>query len=1042
MSKNLELRSLCDQEMKSRGWNVRPELVKRLNEEIADIEARDEAEFFLECRERKEIYDNENNLLVTYLIGICEEVNLDEPSACDYGEFPDIDVDFIPKVRDILKEEFAPNRYGKERVCNIATYGKFGIRSALIDTARVLGHDRKDILNLTTNLSVKDDEGETLSWDKAIELYPDLRKYLEKHPDLAKAASRLLNRIRQIGVHASGLIISGVTIDDFVPLVKPKQDGQVASAWVEGLSGSDLGAVGLVKFDFLGLDALQKIGETCHLNQQAYAKLSSRATMHKEILDSLDGKVSALPGGTHFSDDSYLSDPKSLAMASRGELKMVFQFDGSPGIRQLARQGGVDRFEDLMSYTSLYRPGPLASGFHDAYCRRKNNQEKYEIHPILGPITNKTYGLLIYQEQIMQVLNKAGGIPLKDCEAIRKAISKKKVEKFIKYKEIFKTNGKKILGYTDEQMEELWQTIEAWAGYGFNRSMTIGTSIKTKDGFKQIQHFMPGDIVYSVNERGQTVEVPVVALHDHGTIEGFEVFFDDDTSVVCSINHKFLTENGQQPLWKIMEDDSVVLSSIKGCNAERRGIISWSYCFDSSQHGMLPFQNRGNETRVVPPTHGHAGISDARSLVSRKIVRVVPVGERRMYDLEVGISTHNFLLANGVVTSNSHAACYSVVSAQELYLKAHLPEHYIPGYLNNFTTSNPDDYQKMKEYLMDADRNGVPCERTHFNNSKATFVYADGKMYYPFEKLKGIGEEVAIRIEQAQPFKDYQDFLEKFGADAKANQALVAIGAFPGDRKRNWQYYLAYRTWHDRQVETRKRIAAQNQKFQDEIERLTGIRPTVALSREAIEDVHARYPEGDILYKRIRKFTKQLVRVVNNQEVRLKEPKPMLETFVPSEAEIEKPMGTLLEQPQSYADREYYGFAWVHPVDEALGTVNGSRNTFEDLEMNPMIFGSAEVLILEVEKRLSKKNTNFYSVKAEDSTGKQKFITVWDTDFNRFENELLKGNVVRIRIKKPDPGSQFRTLTIAPHNGKTRWQPPPKAQDFRVTVLKWRECDS
>lgn len=738
------------------------------------------------------------------------------------------------------------------------------------------------------------------------------------------------------------------------------------------------------------------------------------------------------------------------------------------------------------------------SGFHEAYCRRKNGQEQYEIHPVLKPITGKTYGLLIYQEQIMQVLNKVGKIPLKDCEAIRKAISKKKVEKFIKYKEMFKKNGKETLGYTDEEIEKLWGSIEAFAGYGFNRSVDQTTIIQCSAGVKQIQHFVPGDVVYSVNERGETVEVPVVALHDHGTIEGFEVFFDDNTSVVCSINHKFLTENGQQPLWKIIEDDSVVLSiklTEKNNHAEgqRNEITMWSSVSDetnqgissgnmrrifslqttpSSQgkisfslsrnrceiksrseekgenhafesiHSVLHSKNRGNETRVVPPTDGHAGISDAGSLVSRQIIRIVPVGERRMYDLEVGISTHNFLLANGVVTSNSHAACYSVVSAQELYLKSHLPEHYIPGYLNNFTPNSPDDYQKMKEYLMDGERNGVPCERVHFNNSNATFVFSEGKVYYPFEKLKGIGKEVALRIQQAQPFNDYQDFLEKFGADAKANQALVAIGAFPGDRKKNWQYYLAYRTWHDRQIETQKRMTAQNQKFHEEMERLTGIRPTVALSRKAIEDVHARYPEGDILYKRIRKFTKQLIRIVNNQEIRLKETKPTLDNFVPTDAEIEKPMGTLLEKPQSYADREYYGFSWVHPVDEALGKVNASRNTFEDLEMSPMIFGSVEVLILDIEKRLSKKNTNFYSVKAEDSTGKQKFITVWDSDFNRFESEILKDNVVRMRIKKPDPGSPFRTLTIAPHNGKTRWQPPPKSQDFRVTVLKWRENNS
>src|SRR5581483_7788345 len=179
------------------------------------------------------------------------------------------DLDFNDEVRKYLKEKYSREQFGAEYVCNIASYTTFGLRSALIDMARVFGEDRNEILALTTRLGIKDDEGEPLTWDKALELYDDLREYCEKHPDLAEAAKKILNRNRGMGQHASGLIISGKKISDFVPLVRGKE-GLPASAWVEGLHGTDLGAVGLIKFDFLGLDANNKVAIACKLIKERH----------------------------------------------------------------------------------------------------------------------------------------------------------------------------------------------------------------------------------------------------------------------------------------------------------------------------------------------------------------------------------------------------------------------------------------------------------------------------------------------------------------------------------------------------------------------------------------------------------------------------------------------------------------------------------------------------------------------------------------------------------------------------------------------------
>ena len=428
---------------------------KRLMLEMKEIDAQNEHEYFLGLYEKKVRYsENQNNLLIPYLLGIVEQFNIAKQPAYVYGESPDIDVDFLPMIRDYLKQVWAPKEFGVDKVCNIGSYNTFGIKSSLINMARVFGKSRSEVLEITKQLDLKDDEGKTLTWDKALELYPDLKKYCENedYKEVAEAARRLIGRNNSMGKHAGGLIISSTRIDNFVPLVKDK-DGTPLSAWVEGLHGQDLGPMGLVKFDLLVITNLMQIALACKIIKERY-KLTS---------------ICALPGQQDWSDVSYLDDPKSIDMANKGDLKCVFQFD-SMGIRQMAKAGGVTSFDDLVAYTSLYRPGPLGMKMQERYIERKRGREPYEVHPILKPYLGVTYGVLVYQEQVMQILHVVGDIPLKDCEIARKAISKKKVELFSKFMEMFVINGQKNLGWDEEQVKNLWDQIACFAEYGFNRS--------------------------------------------------------------------------------------------------------------------------------------------------------------------------------------------------------------------------------------------------------------------------------------------------------------------------------------------------------------------------------------------------------------------------------------------------------------------------------------------------------------------------------------------------------------------------------------------
>lgn len=552
-----QLLKLCVSSLEKKGLSEDQRYKDRLKKELKEIDAQGEHEYLLNLQNQFQskgliLPYNQHNLLVYYLLDLCKDFDIEKEYAWSQGEFPDIDIDYLKDVRDYIKRTWAAENFGQDKICEIGTYGTSGIKSAILDMARVHDAEKDRIQSITTKMSDKDEEGHDLEWEKALEIYPEFKSYCEDHPEVASAAEALLDRIRTGGVHAGGLIVSDRRLDGFVPLEvrmvnKENPNGVICSAWTEGLNRQDLGPVGLIKFDLLVISNLMQIALACNLIKKRHGIK----------------KICAAPNQWDFSDLSYLNDPESLAMADKGDLKCIFQFD-SEGIRNLVKRGGVSSFDDLAAYSAIYRPGPLNMSMDVHYCKRKRGEESYEIHPLMQKSLAKTYGILVYQEQIMDILRVVGEIPDMHTEKVRKAISKKKVKDFIKYKEVFIKNGQKNLGESEEYVENLWQTIESFSEYGFNKTLTEDTIIDCVDGSKQIKHIRAGDKVYCINEKGERAETEVVAVHDHGVIDVVEVKFDDGYSVKCTLDHKFLTEEGQIPLWKIIQDNLVVLSSPLG----------------------------------------------------------------------------------------------------------------------------------------------------------------------------------------------------------------------------------------------------------------------------------------------------------------------------------------------------------------------------------------------------------------------------------------------------------------------------------------------
>lgn len=441
-----KLIQLCQQALKDKNLNTK-EYNKRLKWEIKELQVKNDCEYFLNINKKN--LPNKKNILVAYLLDICNEFDINKLPNFIGTEMPDIDCDFPPEIQQYLKNEWIPKEFGREYVCNIGSHNTLKLKSALLDCARIYGKDRDEILKITKNITDTDDENQPLSFEDAVELNPNLKKYLTDNPEINEAASKLTGKIRSHGQHAAGIIISSVPLSNLVPLIAGTE-GKPCSVWGEGQNSLDLSTVGLIKFDVLGSESLNKIATCLRLIKERHGI----------------EKICAIPGGENWSDTSYLDDPKCLEMASKGDLKTIFQFD-SDTARNMCKNGGVNSFNDLVAYTSLNRPGCLEMGTDKQYVRR-NKGEPYEIHPLLIPILKNTYGVILYQEQIVRVLSTVGMLPEQSCLEIQKAISKKKIEKFLKYKNIFIQNGQKVLSQSKQELEQLWALIESMSKYSFN----------------------------------------------------------------------------------------------------------------------------------------------------------------------------------------------------------------------------------------------------------------------------------------------------------------------------------------------------------------------------------------------------------------------------------------------------------------------------------------------------------------------------------------------------------------------------------------------
>ncbi len=439
----------CYEGAKKRYGQITDQIRARLDRELDVIESKGFASYFLIvwdfCK-----YAHENNIpigargsgvgtIVGYCLGLCDvdpiryDLLFERFMDPQRNEMPDIDIDICQAHRAKIID-YVRQKYG--HVAQIITFGTMKARAVIRDICRVLGVPLIEADRLAKLVPFSLD----MTLDKALKTEPELKRAYEQNELTRKVidiSKRLEGLARHASVHAAGVVIADEPLTNFVPLYKSPNSDDIITQF----EGPMVEKVGLLKMDFLGLKTLSVIERACQLVKE----------MHDVDIDleKLD-----------------LSDSEVFELFSVGKTKGIFQFE-SGGMQDLLMKMKPDRIEDLIAANALYRPGPMI--LIPDYIDRKHGAKWNLPHPIMTEVLEETYGIMIYQEQVMRICNRLGDIPLREAYTLIKAISKKKARTIAKERERF-VAGCVDKGLTKQQAEQIFELIERFAGYGFNKS--------------------------------------------------------------------------------------------------------------------------------------------------------------------------------------------------------------------------------------------------------------------------------------------------------------------------------------------------------------------------------------------------------------------------------------------------------------------------------------------------------------------------------------------------------------------------------------------
>ncbi|HET9854517.1 MAG TPA: DNA polymerase III subunit alpha [Methylomirabilota bacterium] len=673
---------------------------------------------------------------------------------------PDMDIDFADDRRDEVIR-YVVDRYGADRVAHIITFGTMGAKAVIRDVARVLGFSYGEadrIAKLVPAFPLN------ISLDEALEKAPPLAEQVKRDQRVGEmwAVARALEGCtRHASVHASAVVISDEPLMERVPLYKDPKRPELITGYAMG----PIEKLGLLKMDFLGLKTLTVISDALRLLKE------SRGI-------ELDG------------DGLPLDDARTYQLLSEARTFGVFQLE-SAGMRDALKRLKPQRIEDIIAMVALYRPGPM--DLIEDFVNRKHGRAaiSYE-HPLMEQVLQETYGIMVYQEQVMRLAADLAGFSLGEADTLRKAMGKKDRELMATQREKF-VSGCKANRIDAKKAERIWDLIEKFAGYGFNKCLTVDTRIEMADGSqKPITEVRAGDLVLTKDGPYRARPVRPSGVRLVGRLR-----LANGMSVRCTPDHPIFTQRGWVNAEELSQDDFVaVLRRLAPRESDdvlpaevygevlRDGILKAYATLEAGCRALRISWKRGMRrgalAKLAERLDSPALYALAESPIGWSRPRGFTLqGEEATYDFEVPGAAS--FIANGIAVHNSHAACYGVVAYQTAYLKANHPTEFMAALL----TSEMEKTDKIVLYVEETRAMGLRVEPPDVNVSRSDFTVAGEAIHFGLAAIKNVGAtaiESIVRTREADGrFTDLEDFCARVDlrlVNRRVVECLIKAGAF------------------------------------------------------------------------------------------------------------------------------------------------------------------------------------------------------------------------------------------------------------------------
>jgi DNA-directed DNA polymerase III PolC len=627
-------------------------------------------------------------------------------------DMPDIDMDFEDVRRQEIIE-YLRQKYGGDRVSQIATIGKLSGKQCLKDISRVLEVPYVEV-NQVTNSIIERSSGDERASQTIEDSFRDFkicREFNKKYPDVLKYAKILEGMNKNLGIHAAGVVTSPVPLVEVVPLeVRKHKEGDVIVTAVD-MNGAQ--AHGLLKLDVLGLRTLAILKDTLRA-----VKENTGEEIDLERLTLDDKKVLQA-----FTDHDYVG---------------IFQYD-SPGADKICNGVEFDDFTDVAAMTALNRPGTARSGLATEYVERKKHPEKRKVghfHPKVSEITSDTMGVIVYQEHVQKIFVEIAGFPPGTADSLRKKIAKKYGDETIgKERENFIRGAREHSGIDEKTAGKIMDAIT------FFGCLEYDTKIYTPGGWKEIYKLKEGDSIYSC-DGGEIIENTIKAIGCSGTKPVFNIETDNG-SVNASENHWWRLENGEYVKTKEL-------------------------CLGNSLSYPMNIKSVGGKNEVQ---------NNRRKTKKSVVRSLNYVGQTITWDLQCSMEPANYITTIGVVHNSygfnkSHATSYGIIAYWGMWLKVYYPLEFYWALLKN----TPDRI-RIQGFAKDAKRHGIELLPPDVSVSRREFAIDRSRnaIRGSLVDIKNVGEKAADSIMDNQPYKDYIDFISRIDRRRVNKRVLVSL---------------------------------------------------------------------------------------------------------------------------------------------------------------------------------------------------------------------------------------------------------------------------